>query len=156
MKQLSHKIKNINHEHDKQMSFGDRVADRVANGMGSWAFVITQTIIVFFWIVANIWILSHPFDPYPMILLNLVFSTQAAYASPLILMAQNRQSSKDRLMAEHDYEINTKAFDHLSRQEIQIILSNEKQDRVLEMIQVGNNELSEQTRMLIRLLKDKK
>lgn len=75
---------------------GDKVADVVVTGMGSWNFIIIQTIIVVIWIALNVWLLTHPFDPYPMILLNLVFSTQAAYASPLILMSQNRQADKDR------------------------------------------------------------
>lgn len=75
---------------------GDKIADAVATGMGSWNFVLIQTGIVAVWIVLNVWILSHPFDPYPLILLNLIFSTQAAYASPLILMSQNRQAIKDR------------------------------------------------------------
>lgn len=75
---------------------GDKIADAVVAGMGSWRFVIIQTIVVTIWILLNVWLLSHPFDPYPLILLNLVFSTQAAYASPLILMAANRQAAKDR------------------------------------------------------------
>lgn len=81
------------HAHE---TLGDKVADTVVGGMGSWKFIIIQTAIVTVWIVLNIWLLTHPFDPYPLILLNLVFSTQAAYASPLILMSQNRQSEKDR------------------------------------------------------------
>jgi uncharacterized membrane protein len=145
-------IKNINHEHDSQLSFGDRVADKVASVMGSWSFIIIQSVLLIIWILLNTIALIAHWDSYPYVLLNLALSFQAAFATPVILMSQNRQSSKDRLMAEHDYEINMKAFNHLSRQEIQIILSNEKQDRLLEMIQVGNNELCEQTKMLIRLL----
>jgi uncharacterized membrane protein len=114
-----------------------------------------MTAMLVVWIVWNSLSFLPHFDPAPFILLNLCLSFLAGYTAPFIMMSQNRQSSKDRLMAEHDYEINTKAFDHLSRQEIQIILSNEKQDRVLEMIQVGNNELAEQTRMLIRLLQER-
>jgi uncharacterized membrane protein len=76
---------------------GERAADLVVGGMGSWRFVIFQSCVVLTWIAANVWVLDHtPFDPYPFILLNLAFSTQAAYASPLILMASNRQSVKDR------------------------------------------------------------
>lgn len=77
-------------------SAGEKIADMVCTGMGSWTFVIIQTVTVTVWIILNVWMLSHPFDPYPLILLNLVFSTQAAYASPLILMSQNRQAGKDR------------------------------------------------------------
>lgn len=77
-------------------NLGEHAADVVVAGMGSWRFVIAQSVMVAFWIAGNIWLLTRPFDPFPFILLNLAFSTQAAYASPLILMASNRQASKDR------------------------------------------------------------
>lgn len=76
-------------------TLGDRVADAVLLTMGSWRFILIQTAIVLLWIGANLWLMSRPFDPYPFILLNLLFSTQAAYASPLILMSGNRQAMKD-------------------------------------------------------------
>lgn len=75
---------------------GERIADHVTGGMGSWRFIIIQTALVVVWMAANAWLLSRPFDPYPFILLNLAFSTQAAYASPLILMSQNRAAARDR------------------------------------------------------------
>ena len=75
---------------------GERIADTVVGTMGSWRFVIIQTVIVVFWVALNIVeVVFKPFDPYPFILLNLAFSTQAAYAAPLILMSSNRQASKD-------------------------------------------------------------
>ncbi len=77
-------------------NLGDRAADAVVATMGSWRFVIVQTLLVALWITVNVWFLIQPFDPVPFIGLNLLFSVQAAYASPLILMASNRQSSKDR------------------------------------------------------------
>jgi uncharacterized membrane protein len=80
---------------------GARVADRVTGFLGSWRFLIVQTAIVGAWLVGNAWLLSHPFDPYPFILLNLAFSTQAAYAAPLILLAGNRAALRDRLTLEH-------------------------------------------------------
>jgi uncharacterized membrane protein len=79
---------------------GARIADAVTGFMGSWAFIAMQTVIVAFWIVGNVFLLFH-FDPYPFILLNLAFSTQAAYAAPLILLAGNRQALRDRLTLEH-------------------------------------------------------
>ena len=79
---------------------GARVADAVTSFMGSWRFLILQTIVVILWITGNIVLLFH-FDAYPFILLNLAFSTQAAYAAPLILLAGNRQSLRDRMMLEH-------------------------------------------------------
>ena len=80
---------------------GARVADRVTGFLGSWRFLIVQTVIVAFWIGGNAALLSRPFDPYPFILLNLAFSTQAAYAAPLILLAGNRASLRDRMTLEH-------------------------------------------------------
>jgi uncharacterized membrane protein len=79
---------------------GARIADGVTGFMGSWTFIIIQTVIVTLWIGGNIFLLFH-FDPAPFILLNLAFSTQAAYAAPLILLAGNRQSLRDRLTLEH-------------------------------------------------------
>ncbi|HEX5824451.1 MAG TPA: DUF1003 domain-containing protein [Candidatus Limnocylindrales bacterium] len=80
---------------------GARIADRVTGFMGSWAFIVIQTVIVLIWIAGNIFLLTKPFDPYPFILLNLAFSTQAAYAAPLILLAGNRASIRDRMTLEH-------------------------------------------------------
>lgn len=118
----------VNKVADERLTVGQRVADRVAAGMGSWKFIITQTIIVIGWIVSNVWLLTHPFDPYPLILLNLLFSTQAAYAAPVIMMSQNRQAAKDRLMAESDYRTNLKAeeetrniMEHLDHQDTLIL-----------------------------------
>ncbi len=79
---------------------GARIADAVTGFMGSWTFIAIQTVIVIIWIAGNVWLLFH-FDAYPFILLNLAFSTQAAYAAPLILLAGNRQSLRDRLTLEH-------------------------------------------------------
>src|SRR5256714_11865588 len=79
---------------------GARVADKVTGFLGSWRFIAIQTVIVAIWIVGNIILLFH-FDPYPFILLNLAFSTQAAYAAPLILLAGNRSSLRDRMTLEH-------------------------------------------------------
>jgi len=80
---------------------GARIADRVTGFMGSWPFIIVQSAIVALWLLGNIYLLSKPFDPYPFILLNLAFSTQAAYAAPLILLAGNRAALRDRLTLEH-------------------------------------------------------
>jgi uncharacterized membrane protein len=80
--------------------FGARIADAITGFMGSWRFIVLQTVIVLAWIAGNVIVLLH-FDPYPFILLNLAFSTQAAYAAPLILLAGNRAAVRDRLTLEH-------------------------------------------------------
>jgi CRP/FNR family cyclic AMP-dependent transcriptional regulator len=101
--------RNVNEVEEEQLTVGQRVADKVADTIGSWPFIITQSIILVIWIALNITAWINHWDPYPFILLNLMLSFQAAYAGPVIMMSQNRQSSKDRLAAEIDHEVNTKA-----------------------------------------------
>jgi uncharacterized membrane protein len=95
---------------EEQMTLGQRVADKVADTIGSWPFIIIQTIILTVWIILNSF-LPHDqrWDIYPFILLNLMLSFQAAYSGPVIMMSQNRQAAKDRLAAEVDHDVNTKA-----------------------------------------------
>lgn len=85
-------------------SFGERLADSVASGMGSWKFIIAQSATVGIWICLNLLAFVGHWDPYPFILLNLLFSTQAAYAAPVIMMSQNRQAQKDRMRDDHEAE----------------------------------------------------
>ena len=85
-----------------QLTAGQRIADTVAATMGSWKFIIIQSVILLIWIALNITAYVDQWDPYPFILLNLAFSTQAAYAAPLILLAQNRQENRDRVALEED------------------------------------------------------
>ena len=91
------------------MTLGERVADRFAEVMGSWRFIIIQSIFLAIWVTLNIVAFVKHWDPYPFILLNLMLSFQAAYAAPIIMMSQNRQSAVDRQDAKHDYEINLKS-----------------------------------------------
>ncbi len=101
--------RNVNEMEEERLTLGQRVADKVADIIGSWPFIITQSIILAVWIILNITAWINHWDPYPFILLNLTLSFQAAYAGPVIMMSQNRQSSKDRLAAEIDHQVNTKA-----------------------------------------------
>ncbi len=122
-------------EHEKSFSFGQRLADKVANGMGSWPFIISQTLFVIVWMALNIVGFMNHWDVYPFILLNLLFSTQAAYAAPIIMMSQNRQNERDRLQAKKDYQTNTEA--KLEIEEIQTKLNSieiEKLDKIIEML----------------------
>jgi uncharacterized membrane protein len=86
------------------LTLGERVADTAVNGMGSWAFIGIQTVIVIAWIVLNLIAWRYRWDPYPFILLNLAFSTQAAYAAPLVLLAGRRQDTRSQEIARHDLE----------------------------------------------------
>src|ERR1043165_8091080 len=101
--------RNVNEVEDEQITLGQRVADKVADTIGSWPFIIIQTIILTVWIILNVTAWIKRWDPYPFILLNLMLSFQAAYSGPVIMMSQNRQAAKDRLAAEIDHDVNTKA-----------------------------------------------
>ena len=91
------------------ITLGEKVADRVAATMGSWRFIIIQSLILAVWVTLNIVGYVKHWDPYPFILLNLMLSFQAAYAAPVVMMSQNRQSAIDRRDAKHDYEVNLKS-----------------------------------------------
>jgi uncharacterized membrane protein len=106
-------IRNVNDIQSEHMTLGARAADGFASAVGSWTFIIIQSVILVFWITLNVYAWIEHWDPYPFILLNLALSFQAAYAAPIIMMSQNRQSMKDRLMAEQVYLINTKAEEEL-------------------------------------------
>lgn len=90
----------------EKVAFGQRVAERMARFVGSWQFIIMQTVILCLWIVANVIGWVQHWDPYPFILLNLFLSFQAAYCGPVIMMAQNRQEAHDRVRAELDLQVN--------------------------------------------------
>jgi uncharacterized membrane protein len=106
------------------MTLGERIADMVAAVTGSWTFIIVQTAMLFLWIAVNAYT-GKAWDPYPFILLNLLLSFQAAYAAPIIMMAQNRQADIDRKKAEKDYDVNLKA-------ELEIELLHQKMDLMRE------------------------
>jgi uncharacterized membrane protein len=112
-------------ERDEAVTLGERVADRVASFGGSWTFIFLFLATMAAWIGLNE--SGQPFDPYPFILLNLILSCLAALQAPVIMMSQNRQASKDRLQAQHDYEVNLKA-------EMEIIGLHAKLDDLLGQI----------------------
>ncbi len=130
------KNKTWHEEHSESLSFGQRLADNVATGMGSWSFIIIQSLIVLVWMALNIIGFLQHWDPYPFILLNLLFSTQAAYAAPIIMMSQNRQSERDRAQAQADYETNLEAKLEIEALQKHLnILEVEKLDKILKLLQ---------------------
>ena len=132
---LKNEEKTWHEKHTESMSFGDRIADGVASGMGSWRFIIIQTFIVLLWMVFNIVAFINHWDPYPFILLNLIFSTQAAYAAPIIMMAQNRQNQRDRQQALDDYQTNLKAKLEIERLQKEIYkMDNEKLEKIIQLL----------------------
>lgn len=123
-------------EHKDNLSFGSRLADSVATGMGSWRFIIIQTIIEAIWMGLNVIGLVYHWDEYPFILLNLLFSTQAAYAAPIIMMAQNRQNERDRMHAEADYQTNIDAKLEIEALAIKLNkLEVDKLDKIIAMLE---------------------
>jgi uncharacterized membrane protein len=127
--------RNINPEFEKALSIGDRLSDNVAKFGGSWRFIIFFGTVLLVWILANSYVLlKRPFDPYPFILLNLLLSCLAAIQAPVIMMSQNRQEAKDRLRAEHDYQVNLKAEIEIRQLHIKIDqLMNHFWHRLLEI-----------------------
>jgi len=131
-----HKHKTWHDLHQDTLSYGQRLADKVASAMGSWTFIIAQTFFVIVWMILNLVGFLKHWDVYPFILLNLLFSTQAAYAAPIIMMAQNRQSDRDRIQAQKDYQTNTDA--KLEIEEIQVTLTTmevDKLDKIIRMLE---------------------
>src|SRR6185312_11319504 len=125
-----------------ELTVGQRIADAVAATMGSWPFIIGQSVLLAAWITLNVTAIIQKWDPYPFILLNLALSFQAAYAAPFIMMSQNRQQDIDRKAAEHDYQVNVKA-------ELEIEALHQKIDQLREKEFLS---LSESINQLIALL----
>ncbi len=145
----THISKNVAHELDDAKSFGQSAADTVARFGGSWAFIMLFAVVLVSWVILNSYILVNygkAFDPYPYILLNLFLSMLASIQAPIILMSQNRQAEKDRINAEHDYEVNLKA-------ELEIMLLHEKLDALrekqwMELLEIQNQQLKLLTDLL--------
>ncbi len=121
-------VQNVNQILATQLTFGQKASDWVATNLGSWRFIIVQTMILAIWVVVNITAWLRHWDPYPFIFMNLVLSLQAAYAAPIIMMSQNRQANRDRLEAHNDYLINEKTeqevraiLDHLAAQDAALL-----------------------------------
>ena len=135
-------MRNWHETHVEKQSTGDRVADRVASFIGSWAFIIGQTGIMVVWILVNTLALFGfiRFDEYPFVFLNLFMSAEAAFATPLILMSQNRSAERDREHARHDYEVNIAAKAEI--EEMMTTLARieiDKLDKILAALKVSTS-----------------
>lgn len=127
--------KNWHERHRESLKLGSVIADKVAKEMGSWRFIIIQTIIVLIWMGLNLFAYIDHWDPYPFILLNLLFSTQAAYAAPIIMMAQNRQNERDRVQAQDDYNTNKEAKLEIEALAAKLnLIEIEKLDKIIKML----------------------
>src|SRR5215203_758491 len=129
-------------EQRDSLNFGQRLADNVAKGMGSWKFIIIQTAIVAAWMIFNFIAFVKHWDPYPFILLNLLFSTQAAYSAPIIMMSQNRQNERDRAQALSGYQTDLaskKGIEELTAR-LESIELNNKLNKILDLLQKWESE----------------
>jgi uncharacterized membrane protein len=120
-------------DHDKPGTFGERLADRVAQVGGSWGFIIAFGVILALWVGGNVMLATRAFDPYPFIFLNLMLSMIAAIQAPIIMMSQNRHGAIDRAAAEHDYIVNLRA-------ELEIMLLHDKLDSLRERDILGRTD----------------
>jgi uncharacterized membrane protein len=119
-----------------QLTFGQRIADTVAAMMGSWSFIIVQSVILTVWIILNVIAWMSHWDPYPFILLNLALSFQAAYAAPFIMISQNRQAERDRHQAEEDFRTNIEAEQRIEDLQRRLAaLEVNKLDRIIELLE---------------------
>ena len=118
-------VADLGENYFENLTFGEKLADKIANFGGSWTFILSFFTFIVIWIVLNLWLLAtKPFDPFPFILLNLFLSCLAAIQAPIIMMSQNRQESKDRFRNEQDYKVNLSS-------KLEIRLINEKIDQIL-------------------------
>lgn len=124
---------NVNITFNESLTFGQRLADRVAAFGGSWPFILVFLGLMVGWMAVNSWLLTgeEVFDPYPYILLNLTLSTLAALQAPIIMMSQNRQAAKDRLDISADYQVNLKA-------ELEILRLHQKVDELRELLMAAH------------------
>jgi uncharacterized membrane protein len=122
--------------HTESMGFGQRLADKVASGIGSWRFIIYQSCIVIVWLILNVIGYLRHWDLYPFILLSLVLSAQAAYAAPIIMMSQNRQSERDRVQAQADFETNIKAKMEIENLQVHLnTIELKKLDKIIRLLE---------------------
>jgi len=135
----------LSKQFERKLTFGERLSDHIAEFGGSWKFLISFGAVLFIWIVVNgVVIVTHAFDPYPFILLNLILSCLAAVQAPIIMMSQNRAEARDRLRADNDYKVNLKA-------ELEIRHLHEKLDHLLRR---QYNRLFEIQQIQIELLQE--
>ncbi len=124
------KVCDVNELYEQRQTFGEKASDWATSKIGSWGFIMAQTIILLIWVFLNITAWINKWDPYPFIFLNLVVSLLASYTAPIIMMSQNRQDAKTRLESHNDYLINLKA-----EEEIRAILDNlDAQNKAIKLI----------------------
>jgi uncharacterized membrane protein len=135
-------------KHEAEQTPGDRIADVVAAFIGSWTFIVGQAVLMVIWGVANTLQALHGFhfDEYPFVFLNLFMSAEAAFSTPLILMSQNRAANRDRVQAQHDYDVNIAAKNEIEGVTRELArIENEKLDYIVSILE-KNSDWPQKTR----------
>lgn len=114
---------------------GQRLAEKITRTVGSWKFIIIQSVVLLVWIVFNTWVAVNRWDPYPYILMNLFLSMQAAYTAPMILMSQNRQSQADRVVMYGDYILDKKTHKNIKELQQKIDESNSLLEKIVQKLE---------------------
>lgn len=128
-------IKTWHEQHEEALTSAQKIADALSAFIGSWRFIIAQVVLMSVWFTINIIAYYVRWDPYPFVLLNLLFSIQAAFTGPVIMMSQNRQSQRDRLHAKADYEVNLAAKKEIEDLQISLArIENTKLDEILTLL----------------------
>ena len=134
MKQITDS-KTWHEKHQETLTLGQRLADGLTLRIGSWTFILLQSAFVVIWIALNLIAYIYHWDPYPFIFLNLLFSVEAAYAAPIIMMSQNRQEERDRYQAAEDFKTNVTAKKEIEEMQLALTrIENEKIDEILNIL----------------------
>jgi uncharacterized membrane protein len=121
-------------KHQETLTLGQRLADGLTLKIGSWTFILLQSAFVVIWIALNLIAYIYHWDPYPFIFLNLLFSVEAAYAAPIIMMSQNRQEERDRYQAAEDFKTNVTAKKEI--EEMQLALTRMEKEKIDEILNI--------------------
>jgi len=141
-------VRDLNREVDRKLTFADRVSDDFSRLIGSWVFVLAQTGIMVFWVGLNALNLIHPWDRYPFLFLNFILAVEAAVWVSVVLMALNRLADRDRLRAQHDYELNVKAEEELKALMNHLMHQDEVLLQIVNRLDRGDRELKRLARHL--------
>ena len=141
-------VRDLNREVDRKLTFADQVADDFARLVGSWYFVLAQAGIMVLWVGLNAFNLIHPWDKYPFLFLNFILSLEAAIWVSVVLMAVNRLADRDRLRAQHEYELNVKAEEELKALMNHLMHQDEILLQIVNRLDRGDRELKRLARHL--------
>lgn len=141
-------VRDLNREEDRRLGFADRVATDFARLVGSWVFVIAQLAIMVFWVALNALNLIHPWDRYPFLFLNFIVSLEAALWVSVVLMALNRMAERDRLRAQHDYEVDVKSEEELKALMNHLMHQDEILLQIVNRLDRGDREMKRLARRL--------